>query len=315
MNKILVVGGAGYVGGYLTDLLQERGYDVTVFDNLLYETRFLKKVKFINGDVRDKNLLKETIDDYDCIVWLAAIVGDGACTLNERETKEVNEEATKWLVDNYNKKIVFTSTCSVYGKNDNLIDEEADPEPLSVYAETKLAAEQYIVHNHDDYLIFRLGTLYGLGDLFSRIRLDLVANILACKAAMGEKLSVFGGEQWRPLVHVKDVGRAILFGLEKEVKGLYNLSDGNYKIFEMAEAIQKVVKEAKIEYSELQFEDRRNYKVKNDKIFSTGWKPSHNLEEGIREMVQAVQENRIVDIKNPIYSNENFLSSKLKWRG
>ena len=190
-----------------------------------------------------------------------------------------------------------------------------EPEPLSVYAETKLGAEQYIVHNHDDYLIFRLGTLYGLGDAFSRIRLDLVANILSYKAAAGENLSVFGGEQWRPLVHVKDVGKAILFGLENDTKGLYNLSSGNYKISKIAEAIEKVSSNINVEYTEMQFEDRRNYKVKNERILNEGWKPQHTLEEGIKEVFQTIKENRIVDPRNPVYSNENFLSSKLKWRG
>tara|TARA_Y100000593_G_scaffold95031_1_gene198563 strand:+ start:14475 stop:15404 length:930 start_codon:yes stop_codon:yes gene_type:complete len=304
--NILITGGAGYVGGWLTDKLKVN-HNITVFDNLLYETRFLKDVNFIKGDVRDNVLLSQILPKYDCVIWLAAIVGDGACAVNSEESKGVNEDSVKWLVDNYQGKIVFTSTCSVYGLNNDLISEEATPNPLSVYAETKLTAEQYIVNNHDDYLIFRLGTLYGVGDLFSRVRLDLVTNILTCKATIGEKLSVFGGEQWRPLLHIKDVAEAVNYGLENEITGLFNLSENNYKIHQIAEHIQNIIPHTKIESTDLKFEDMRNYKVQNNKILATGWKPSYSLETGIKEIKKIIEENRIIDIKDPIYSNEAFL--------
>ena len=311
-QKILIVGGAGYIGGFLTDLLKSKGYEVTVLDNLLYETRFLKQVNFILGDISDHDFINEVTKDYDIVVWLAAIVGDGACAANKEKAKLINEDAVKNLVDNFNGKIIFTSTCSVYGENKDFIDEEATPNPLSVYAETKLAAEQYIVHNYDDYLIFRLGTLHGMGDLFSRIRLDLVVNILTCKAVMGEELSVFGGEQWRPLVHVKDVSRAILFGLNNNVKGLYNLSENNYKIIDIAESIQSNIENVKIDSQDMPFEDQRNYKVKNQKILETGWRPDYSLDDGIKDIAKVIKGDRIIDIKDPIYSNESFLK-KIKY--
>lgn len=304
--KTLITGGAGYVGGWLTDKLKIN-HDVTVFDNLLYETRFLKDVNFIKGDIRDTALLSQLLPEYDCVIWLAAIVGDGACAVDPKESKEVNEDSVKWLVDNYQGKIIFTSTCSVYGLNNDLISEDAIPNPLSVYAETKLAAEQYIINNHNNYLIFRLGTLYGTGDSFSRIRLDLVTNILTCKASMGEELSVFGGEQWRPLLHVKDVAEAVNYGLKNDITGLFNLSENNYKIHQIAEHIQNIIPAAKVKFTDLKFEDLRNYKVQNNKILATGWEPSYTLEIGIKEIKKIVEENRIIDIKDPIYSNEAFL--------
>ena len=143
MKNIIIVGGSGYIGGYLTDILTNE-FNVTVADNLLYENRFLKNVDFINIDIKnyDENL-KNIISQYDIIVWLAAIVGDGACEVDKRITKIVNEDSVKWLVDTFpNKKIIFTSTCSVYGVNNDIIDENATPNPLSTYAETKLNAEQ-----------------------------------------------------------------------------------------------------------------------------------------------------------------------------
>jgi len=304
--KILITGGAGYVGGWLTDKLNDT-HEVTVLDNLLYETRFLKNINFINGDVRDTELLSRILPDYDCVIWLAAIVGDGACAVNVSQSKEVNEDSVKWLVNNYKGKIIFTSTCSVYGLNNDLISEDALPNPLSVYAETKLAAEQYIIDNHDDYLIFRLGTLHGVGDLFSRVRLDLVVNILTCKAAKGDKLTVFGGEQWRPLLHVRDVTEAIDYGLKNQVTGMYNLSEDNYKIHEIARRIRAVLPKTEVEETALKFEDLRNYRVENNKILATGWKPSYTLDAGIDQIRQIIEDNRITNIKDPIYSNEAFL--------
>tara|TARA_Y100000310_G_scaffold337079_1_gene423210 strand:+ start:1400 stop:2365 length:966 start_codon:yes stop_codon:yes gene_type:complete len=311
INRALIVGGAGYIGGHLTDTLWAEGYDVTVFDNLLYETRYTKPVHFIKGDVKDKDLLTTLLPNYEYVIWLAAVVGDGACSADGDEAKIVNEDSVKWLVDNYDGKIIFTSTCSVYGANDNLISEEDTPNPLSIYAKTKLEAEQYIIENHKNYyLIFRLGTLYGLGDIMSRIRLDLVVNILTCKAAMGESLSVFGGEQWRPLLHVKDVALATAYCMKNKTSGLYNLSSGNYKIHEIADEIKNTLEDVEVEYEEQAYEDQRNYKVQNQKITSTGWAPKHTLSEGINEIAKTIKENRIVDVTDPVYSNEAYLTTK-----
>src|SRR3989344_5559669 len=139
-KKILICGGAGYVGGYLTDLLMANGYDVTVYDNLLYEDRFLKNVPFVYGDARDYKKLDSLIRSHDVVVWLAAIVGDEACAINTKTTSEINVDSVKWLVDNHKGKIIFMSTCSVYGMNNHLLDEDSQTNPLSHYAVTKLAA-------------------------------------------------------------------------------------------------------------------------------------------------------------------------------
>ena len=308
--NILVVGGAGYIGGYLCDVLKRDDHSVSVYDNLIYESRFLKDVHFIHGDIRDRKKLFNIINDFDVVIWLAAIVGDGACAVDPTLTKTINEDSTKWLVDNYKGKIVFASTCSVYGIHDKLIDEDAESNPQSIYASTKLAAEQYIISNHENYLIFRLGTLFGLGDSFSRIRLDLVVNILTTRAVKGEVLTVFGGEQWRPLLHVKDVGEAISFCIEKKVRGLYNLSYKNFMIHEIGEEISKIIPNTKIEYAHIKFEDQRNYKVKTDRVLATGWEPRYDISDGIKEISQLIKENRIVDITDPVYQNAVFMEEK-----
>ena len=308
-RKILVVGGCGYVGGALTDLLlsREDKWDVTVYDNLLYQPYFLKKVKFIYGDIKDTNKMRILIQQFDTIVWLAGIVGDGACQVDPKLTTDLNSNSVKWLVDNYEGKIVFPSTCSIYGINHELLDENTIPNPLSLYASTKLEAERYVMKNARDPLIFRLGTLYGMGDTYSRIRLDLVVNTLTRKAAEGKPLTVFGGEQWRPLLHVKDVANAIVFCLEKDIYGLFNLSYDNYKIIKIAEMIKSVIPNVRIQSTDISFEDFRNYRVNNQKMKQTGWIAQYTVEEGIYEMLEVFKENRVKNIDAPVYSNVAFM--------
>lgn len=308
-SKILICGGAGYIGGYLTDLLEQNGYQVTVYDNLTYETRYLKDVSFICGDIRDTKKLSKIIFKFDAIIWLAALVGDGACTVDVPLTNDINYKSTKWLSRNYKGKIVFASTCSVYGINDDLIDETAKTNPLSVYARTKLKAEEEIIKNSKDHLIFRLGTLFGMSDSHSRIRLDLVVNVLTKKAVTNEALTITGKEQWRPLLHVKDVAEAILFGLNKNIKGLYNLSAKNYRISEIGRTIEKIIPKTRIQYVDISYEDMRNYKVKSNKFRKLGWKPKYNLVYGIKEIARLINENRVKDVDDKIYSNVDYLKN------
>lgn len=304
MSKILILGGAGYIGGAIVNRLQN---NVAVLDNLLYEERYLRDVDFFNSDVRDIEKLSDIVHKYDTLIVLAGLVGDAACSVDIEMTRDINVNHVKWLADNYKGKMIYTSTCSVYGKNDNLIDETAEPNPLSVYAETKLEAEQYLIRTRPETLIFRLGTLYGISDSYSRPRLDLVVNVLTMRAALGETLRVFGGEQWRPLLHVKDVAEAMIYGLENNLSGIYNLSERNVILKDIAEEIIKQVPGATVEYNELPFEDQRNYKVKNDKILSTGWKPKYVLSDGIDEIYKLFKTKRLKDHTDLIYHNGNYL--------
>lgn len=308
--RVLVVGGAGYIGGYLTDCLHNADFDLTVYDNLVYEDRYLKKVPFIYGDVRDREKLLKILAQHDIVIWLAAIVGDGACAVDPFLTQSINEDSVKWLVDNYNGRIIFTSTCSVYGINNDLIDETAQPHPLSVYASTKLAAEQYIISNASSYLIFRLGTLYGLSDEHSRVRLDLVVNVLTKRATLGEKIVIYGGDQWRPLLHVRDVAHAIIFGIDKKVTGVYNLSCANYTINEIAQQVKKTIPMAEIGYQEKKYEDLRNYRVSCSAYEEKGWHAKYALEQGISELHKVIKDNRIKDVEDPIYYNEYYLNKR-----
>jgi nucleoside-diphosphate-sugar epimerase len=303
-KKTLVVGGAGYIGGALVDNL---GSDVTILDSLVYEDRYLKKVQFLNADIRDIDNYKDFINGFDNVIFLAALVGDPACAVDKKLSYDINVTPVKWLADNFNGKIVFTSTCSVYGKNDNLIDETAEPNPLSVYAETKLMAEQYLNTTRPESLIYRLGTLYGIGDTHSRLRLDLVVNVLTLRASLGQELHVFGGDQWRPLLHVKDVGNGIIYGLNNNLTGIYNLSERNATMKDIADTIAQEIPSAMVNYSDIPFQDMRNYKVKNDKIFATGWRPSLTLVDGINELATMFKEKRVKEPNNDIYHNGNHI--------
>ena len=131
--NVLVVGGAGYVGGGIVDQLKSK-HSVTVYDSLIYEESYRKDVNFVNGDIRDTNKLLPLLDQSDAVIWLAALVGDGACAINPKLTFEINSESVKFLVENFKKRIVFLSTCSVYGAQDGLLDENSSVNPLSEYA-------------------------------------------------------------------------------------------------------------------------------------------------------------------------------------
>lgn len=306
--KTLIVGGAGYAGGHLVDLLQsDNKYDVTVYDNLLYEQSFYKKVEFIRGDVRDVTLVLPNLNEYDVVIWLAAIVGDGACEVNPKITNEVNKDAFFKLVDCYGGKIIYTSTCSVYGAGEEFFSEESEPNPLSLYAKTKLESERYLSDKHVDYLVFRLGTLYGVGDEFSRVRLDLAVNALTYRACTDKPLRVFSGEQWRPMTHVKDAAKAIKFGIDRDMNGLYNLVAENCQIKDIAEEVKKLIPSTKIIFEDTPFEDLRNYKATKGKYPKNGFRFDYSLSDGILDIKKIFDSGRLKDPENPVYYNVDYL--------
>ena len=211
------------------------------------------------------------------------------------------------MTKNYSGRIVFLSTCSVYGAQEGVLSEDSSTNPLSEYASSKLIAEKYL--EDSNVIIFRLGTLFGISDQYSRIRLDLVVNILVTKALMENKMSVFGGDQWRPLLHVNDVANAIEATIETQVNGIFNLHYQNFKIIEIAEEIEKKITTAEIIKTPLEFQDARNYQVTSEKLHKeTGFKAEVDLKVGIDEIYELISKNRIKDISDPRYSNQNFLN-------
>ena len=276
------------------------------YDSLIYEESYRKDVKFVYGDIRDHDKLLRLLKANDAVIWLAALVGDGACSINPELTFEINSESVKFLANNFDKKIIFLSTCSVYGAQEGLLDESSTINPLSEYASSIVQAEEYL--SDSNAIIFRLGTLFGISDEFSRIRLDLVVNILVTKALTEGKLTVFGGEQWRPLLHVVDVANAIAQTIESDITGIFNLHYKNFKIIDIAEAIVKKVPSATIETAPMKFQDARNYQVSSEKLYQeSGFKASTNLSKGIEEVYDLISNNRIKNVHHNRYSNQNFL--------
>jgi nucleoside-diphosphate-sugar epimerase len=305
--NILIVGGSGYIGGAVTDMLQSTRHQVRVYDVLLYEESYRKPVEFIFGDIRDQDRLRKQLDWCDAVIWLAALVGDGACALNPAASIEVNQNSVAWLSENFDGRILFTSTCSVYGAQDGELTEESLTNPLSVYATTKLAAEDHLTGKN--VLIFRLGTLFGVGDQFARIRLDLVVNVLTVRAALERKLTVYGGDQFRPLLHVKDVAKAIVDYVETPHTGVYNLIRQNVRIVDLAYQVRNHFPDSELVMTDMHFQDSRNYRVSSQKARTElGWKPLWSIDDGICEIKDLLETHRLKDVTNPRYTNQAFLS-------
>jgi nucleoside-diphosphate-sugar epimerase len=310
MANVLVTGGAGYLGGAVTDLLVQAGHNVRVYDSLLYDDEYLKPVDFEFGDVRDEKRLVQHLHWADTVVWLAAIVGDKASTLNPELTTSVNEKSVELLANRFNGRIIFTSTCSVYGAQESLIDETASLKPLSLYAATKAGAEQKLVGKNA--VIFRLGTLYGLSDTYSRIRLDLVVNTLTARAFIGRRITVYGGNQHRPLLHVKDAARAIVDSVEHQHVGIFNLHEVNMRIIDLAQQIQKWFPDLQITRTDLRFQDDRTYQVSSEKAKKAfDFTPRLHVGDGIAELKEVLEKGRLRNIGAARYSNSDQLAALL----
>jgi len=302
--RILVTGGAGYVGGWLVDQALRAGHEVRVFDQLLYEDLYLKDVNFVYGDVTNIESLKPHLQWAETVIFLAGFVGDPLCALNPARARDVNVEAIRRLVENFDGQIIFPSTCSVYGAQVGELSELSSVAPLSLYAQTKLTAEALLLRRSAPTLIFRLGTLFGLSDTYSRVRLDLVLNVLTIRAVLEKRMSVFGGKQYRPLLHVRDVASAMVPCIGSVESGIFNIHLENLTIIELAERIQKVVPTAEIKLTETTFQDARNYMVSSDKaIKHLGFTPRFTIEDGIQELANVVQSRRIKNADLARFSN------------
>jgi nucleoside-diphosphate-sugar epimerase len=292
---ILVTGGAGYLGSHVVNALD----NAMVYDLLLYADEYRKDVEFVRGDVTDYDGLRPLLDRADAAVWLAAIVGDGACAENPARAIEVNQEAVRFLADNYGGPIAFTSTCSVYGANDDIATEETPPNPLSLYAETKLRAEEYL--KDKQALILRLGTLHGVSE---RMRFDLVVNAMTKSAVMEGVVTVFGGEQYRPLLSVRDAANIIAHAVLKPdwQPGVYNLASNNLPVVEIADYVTHITN-ANLRLCEMDSEDRRSYRVSSSKVLEKTERLFRNIDESIRNVKWLIESGRLKNLEHPHYYN------------
>ncbi|MEO0088556.1 MAG: NAD-dependent epimerase/dehydratase family protein [candidate division WOR-3 bacterium] len=307
IERILVIGGAGYIGSVLIRKLLKLGYRVRILDNFLYGKESIKELyhnksfEVYEGDFRHINVLTEALEDCDALIHLGAIVGDPACTVSDKLTIETNLLATKFIVQVAKSKncqrLIFASTCSVYGASDNnLLTEESETNPISLYAKTKLDSERVLLSEGKDLIttVLRFATCYGPS---YRERYDLVINLLTLKAIKERKIPIYGGEQWRPFIHIDDLCEGIiktLFAKEELVSGeIFNLGDTNenYQLKEIGKIIKEVCPDAElIIYPEAS--DKRNYRVSFEKIKNTlSFRCQKRVIDGVWELAEKIQKN------------------------
>ena len=224
-------------------------------------------MRLIRGDVLDREACGHS-GWADTVIWLAAIVGDPACALDPELTRWTNcRRWNTWSRTSGPHRV--PSTCSVYGAQEGVLTEDSPLEPLSLYAETKVAAERVLLDSGADVVVFRLGTLFGLGDAFSRLRNDLVLNVLTIRAVLTGRMSVFGGHQYRPLLHVRDVATAMVPNIDGSNTGEYTTCTPRTSLFASSPSASAITSTARRSTSrETTFQDSRNYKVSSQRAIS-----------------------------------------------
>jgi len=306
--KILVTGGAGYVGSVLVPELLNKSHKIRVLDNLMYNQSSLlpyfinKNFEFIKGDIRDENAVRRSLKDVDYIVHLVAIVGMPACKKNPPLAEAVNVNGTALLTNlrSRSQGIIYASSVSNYGAAGGICDEETLPNPLSEYAVTKHRAEELVL-DAGNVVAFRFATAFGLSP---RLRLDLLPNDFTFNALKNKSLIVYEKNFRRTFIHVRDMARAILFAIENfnDLKdGVYNVGHEsmNYTKKEVAEAIKQKI-DYFLYFADIDCDpDKRNCYISFKKISSKGFKTSITLDEGIEELIKGFQ---MVTITNP-YAN------------
>ena len=292
--RILITGGAGYLGSKLTETLLSQGHDVIVYDNLFFGsvgvTPFLDnpKCKLIKNTINNLELIEAVVKDADYVIHLAAIVGEPSCKQYESSVYGVNTGATEWISKcayNYDISLLFLSTCSNYGKTDKVVTEDSPLEPLGLYADSKIQAEKVVLEN--DHLVLRMSTLFGVS---YRVRYDITINEFVYQYYRDKLLKVYGEDTWRPYLHVQDACNMIIKCMEKDLQGVYNVgfNDLNYQKKEIINTIVDYLGEGKLEY--VKFDDPRDYRVNFDKIQKElNYQYKFSLKDGIRELYEEIQ--------------------------
>ena len=303
MQKILITGGAGYIGSILCTELVRLGYSITVIDKLVYSKNSLNHLfsfnnfKFYKYDVTELNSLKKLIKTHDIIIPLAAYVGAPLCDKYRKEAKILNLENIKFIVSslNDNHKIIYPTTNSGYGigKKNKFCNENSDLNPISLYGQTKVDAEK-IVLSFKNSISFRLATVFGYS---YRMRTDLLVNNFVETAFNKRKLTIFEPHFRRNFIHVKDVASAFIFAIKNfnlMRSNSYNvgLSNANISKIILAKKIKKIIPGTLIKIVKNKKDpDQRDYYVSNKKIEKLGFRPTINLEDGIKEMINIMKIN------------------------
>lgn len=308
--KILVTGGAGYIGSVLVPELLERGYEVTVVDNFMFGQNSLadackyRAFNVVRGNVRDEQLMRKHLKDADVIIPLAALVGAPLCKIDPLATKTVNQEAVEFLCREASptQRILIPVTNSGYGigEKGKFCTEDSPLCPISLYGVTKVKAEEAVLAREES-IAFRLATVFGMAP---RMRMDLLVNDFVYRAVTDRAVVIFEGHFKRNYIHVQDVARVFLHGIEnfELMRGRpYNvgLDDANLSKIELAQAIQKHVKDfVYVEAPIGEDPDKRDYIVSNARLAATGFRPEWGLDDGIVELIKGY-----AILRNSIYGN------------
>lgn len=315
-QKVLVTGGAGYVGAVLVPKLVERGYDVKVLDLMIFGEDVLDSVKgkceLLKGDIRDSSLLRKSLKGIDSVIHLAAISNDPCSDLSPKLTKEVNYDAVVDLV-NISKELgisrfIGASSSSVYGiKEEDEVTEDLSLEPITLYSQLKVESEKVILGaSSKDFsaVCIRPATVCGYSP---RQRLDVVVNILTSAAINNGEITVFGGDQKRPNIHIQDMAdlycNLLETPLEKIEGQVFNYGDVNYTVNELAELVREGVGNVKVNHV-LETNDPRSYSISSKKIKDMlGFYPAHTIKDAIIDLKEAFAKGLLPEPGNSRYRN------------
>jgi len=309
--RILVTGGCGYKGHVLVPKLLSRGYEVIAFDLQWFGNYLVphKNLKVIKGDVRDIDTIP--LEGVDCIIHLSSIANDPCGDLNPKLTWEVSALATMQLADRAKrigiKRFIYASSGSVYGVKEELqVTEELELKPISEYNKTKMVAERVLLSYQQDMSvqIVRPATVCGYSD---RMRLDVSVNMLTMQALAKGQITVFGGEQVRPNIHIDDITDLYLHLIDHpEITGIYNAGFENISILEIANMVTKLIP---VEILITPSNDPRSYRINSDKLLATGFKPKKTVSDAIREIIEKHRAGLLDD--DDIYYNLRWMEKTI----
>ena len=306
--RVLVTGGAGYIGSILVEYLLQMNCVVTVIDNFMFKQNSLnhlcdnKNLKIVNGDIRNPEHIGPLLRNADIIIPLAALVGAPLCNKDVVGADTTNKEAAFWMLDRISKeqRIIMPTTNSAYGTSTEICTEDSPLNPISKYAIDKVAVEEMLMQRENS-ISYRLATVFGMSP---RMRTDLLVNDLTYRAVNDGYVVVFEGHFKRNYIHVRDVCEAFLHAIYQfeEMKGnIYNvgLSSANVSKLELCEIIKKHVPNFTIVEGDIKRDpDQRNYIVSNQKLEMTGWYPAYTLDDGVEELLRGY-----TYLKNNIHGN------------
>jgi nucleoside-diphosphate-sugar epimerase len=320
--RILVTGGAGYLGSVLIPKLLVRRHAVRVLDvgyfGMGHLRNHLPSVEILRDDVRrviaDKGFADELLAGVDCVIHLAAISNDPSAELQPELTSEVNYAATCALAAAARARgirFLFSSSCSVYGASDQVIDEKGPTAPLTVYAVSKVQAEQYLESIADETwapIVLRNGTLFGFSP---RMRFDLVVNIFSLHSTLYNEIRIFGaGAHWRPFLHVADCARAFIHFAELKAPRhiRYNIANQNLRVVDVAGLFEQLNPGLRVSRVELPQDDVRNYRVDCTRAQADGYCAHISIGDGAAQVCEAIVSGAIPDPESIFYRNAKWLS-------